>query len=105
MLLGNSPYLNATGILAQAKDKHKVAIADAILERQQHSLFQRAICSFLANVLSDTDSVKHLRQVFRELDTDQSGSINRAEFKKGVPKMKVKGLNARNADEIFGDID
>ena len=39
MLLGNSPYLNATGILAQAKDKHKVAIADAILERQQHSLF------------------------------------------------------------------
>ena len=39
MLLGNSPYLNAKGILAQAKDEPKIAIADAILERQQHSLF------------------------------------------------------------------
>ena len=106
LLLRRSPFLGKAEI-AKAKAEHKVKIAEAILKSHQLTLFQRAVCSFIANVLSNTDDIKNLRKIFRELDVDHDGSISLNEFKKGLPQMApiVPGLNENSAAEIFNSID
>jgi calcium-dependent protein kinase len=51
---------------------------------------QRATIAFLVHHLCSSDSVKELRDIFRELDTDNNGTLSYNEIKQGFLKYSGK---------------
>ena len=51
--------------------------------------------------------MKEIRRIFRELDEDGSGVLNKEELRVGLPKLssKMPDLNGENFDQMFEVMD
>ena len=54
-------------------------------------------------MLSNTEDMRDLRRVFRELDVNEDGAINLEEFKDGLPRLAtvMSNLDESNVETIF----
>ena len=65
-----------------------------------------ALKGYFANYLIQDDYEKHLSKLFREIDTDKSGTLSKQEFKKAYKFFGEKTfLLDEEIDEIFDRVD
>ena len=67
---------------------------------------QRATIAFLVHHLCSSDSVKELRDIFRELDTDNNGTLSYNEIKQGFLKYSgKKKISDNEFNKIMSNVD
>jgi calcium-dependent protein kinase len=67
---------------------------------------QRATIAFLVHHLCSSDSVKELRDIFRELDTDNNGTLSYNEIRQGFLKYSGKKKMSDNEfNKIMSNVD
>ena len=67
---------------------------------------QRATIAFLVHHLCSSDSVKELRDIFRELDTDNNGTLSYNEIRQGFLKYSgKKKISDNEFNKIMSNVD
>ena len=93
--------------MSKATDEKKLKIGTSLLKAREQSLFQRSISAFISNTIMSTEEMLDCKRVFREIDSNESGTIDFNELVAGLPKLSnsLPELTEDNVREIFNNSD
>ena len=85
----------------------KLEVSKKIIGLKQQSMFQRQISAFISNTIMATSEMREIKRVFREIDSDENGTIDLEELRIGLTKLStvVAEITEDTVAEIFASMD